>query len=264
MTVYAAFVRTAFQAQFAYRSQVWAGLFGELMYVFAKVAIWTSVYGGTTTVDGVTLADMITYALIGGTVMAAWPQRDLIYAIGDSIRTGDIAVYLLKPLRYPLYLFANECGHLAFRVLAVVVPTVAVIAAIYGIQPPASLFDGGMFVVFWLLSFVLLFLMACTGGLVAFWLMTAFSIDWMLGGILSILSGTFIPLWFFPPGVAAVIRYLPFAYVGYQPMAVYLGKLTVGEVWATLAVGILWAAVLAGTVALLWSRATRRLIVQGG
>ena len=46
--MYAAFTRTAFQTQFAYRSQVWAGLFGQLMYIFAKISIWLSVYGGLT------------------------------------------------------------------------------------------------------------------------------------------------------------------------------------------------------------------------
>jgi viologen exporter family transport system permease protein len=262
--MYAAFARSAFQTQFAYRGQVWAGFFGQLILVFAKVAIWTSVYAGLSVVDGITLADMVTYALIAGTVSAAWPYHDLLNAVGRSIRTGDVAIYLLKPLRYPLYLFATECGNLSFRLITVVVPTVAIVAGIYGMLPPASLFHGVMFAAFWLLSFLLLFLMACAAGLIAFWLMTAFSLDWMLGGILSILSGTFIPLWFFPPTIAAVVSYLPFAFVGYYPTAVYLGKLDIFATLGMFAIGIGWAAVLAGIVALLWARAARRLIVQGG
>ncbi len=262
--MYAAFTRTAFQTQFAYRSQVWAGLFGQLMYIFAKISIWLSVYGGTHAVAGITLADMVTYALVAGTVTAAWPHHDLINAIDRSIRTGDVAVYLLKPLRYPLYLFATECGNLAFRLATVVAPSVAIIAAIYGMLPPASPFHGAMFIAFWLLSFVILFLLSCAAGLLAFWLMTAFSIDWMLGGILSILSGTFIPLWFFPPAIGRIIGDLPFAYVGYYPTAVYLGKLDISATWTTLAVGVGWACVLTGAVAWLWARAARRLVVQGG
>ena len=262
--MYRAFAFSAFQTQFAYRSQVWAGLFGQFILVFAKVAIWQSVYGGAATVDGISLADMVTYALIGGSVYAAWPFHELLYAIGRSIKTGDVAVYLLKPLRYPLYLFATECGNLAFRLLVVVVPTVAVIAAMYGMLPPASLFHGVMFVVFWGLAFVILFLMAAACGLVAFWLMTAFSLDWFLGGVLSILSGSFIPLWFFPPTLAAIIGYLPFAYVAYFPMAVYLGKLDTGATLVAFAIGVGWAALLAIAVAALWARAARRLVVQGG
>lgn len=262
--MYAAFARTAFQAQFAYRSQVWAGLFGQFVTVFAKVAIWRSVYGGATSIDGITLADMVTYALIGGSVHAAWPYHDLLNAVSRSIKTGDVAVYLLKPLRYPLYLFANECGNLAFRLPVVVMPTVAVIAAMYGMLPPASLFHGVMFVAFWGLAFLLVFLMACACGLIAFWLMTAFSLDWFLGGILSILSGSLIPLWFFPPAVAAVVGILPFAYIAYFPMAVYLGKLDTGATLVTFAIGFGWAALLAIAVAALWARAARRLVVQGG
>jgi ABC-2 type transport system permease protein len=262
--MYAAFARSAFQTQFAYRTQVWAALFGALMLVVAKVAIWTAVYSGNPKTGGISLADMITYSLIAGSVSIAWPYHSLLNTIERSVRSGDVAVYLLKPLSYPLYLLANEWGILLFRLATIVVPTTAIAAAIYGILPPASLFDGIMFVVLWLLAFALLFLMATACGLMAFWLLTAFSFDWLLGGILIIFSGGFIPLWFFPQPFAGIIGALPFAFVGYYPTAVYLGKLTVAETWSALALGLAWAVILAGAVAWLWSRAERRVVVQGG
>jgi ABC-2 type transport system permease protein len=262
--MYAAFTRSALQTQFAYRTLVWASLFGAVMVVLAKVAIWQSVYGASGPVAGVSLADMITYALIGGSLSTAWPYHPLLNTVERSVRTGDVAVYLLKPISYPLYLFANEWGLLLFRLFAIVLPTIAIAGAIYGMQPPASLFHGAMFVVLWLVGFALLFLMAVACGLCAFWLLTAFTFDWLLASILIIFSGNFLPLWFFPEPWASVIGALPFAFVGYYPTAVYLGKLTAGATWGVLALGIFWAAVLTGLVAFLWSRAERRIVVQGG
>jgi hypothetical protein len=65
---YPAFTVTAFQSRIAYRNEVWAGMFGELVFIFARIAIWASVFGavGTASVDGVTLPQMITYALLAG------------------------------------------------------------------------------------------------------------------------------------------------------------------------------------------------------
>lgn len=262
--MYLAFAQSAFQTQLAYRGQVWASLFGSLVQVFAWVAIWISIYGGANAVDGVTLPQMVTYALIGGTVLSAWQWRRLLNIVGNSVTSGDVAVYLLKPLHYPMYLFATECGKLAYRLGVVGVPVVAVVALVYGIVPPASAFHGLMFVAFWALSFVIMFLLAALCGLIAFWLLTAFSLEWLLQGILSLLSGTAIPLWFFPGPVAAVVTFLPFAWVGYHPIAVYLGKTSVIETCVYLGFGLAWAVLLAAAVALLWRKAALRITVQGG
>jgi ABC-2 type transport system permease protein len=262
--MYLAFALSAFQTQLAYRGQVWSRLFGEIIGVVARIAIWIAVYEGLQNVAGITLRDMITYAILSGTILAAWSYASLINTVGREIKTGDVAVFLLKPLSYPFYLLATECGNLAYRTLAVVVPTVIVAALFYGFEPPASLFHGVMFAAYWLLAFLILFLIAAALGLVAFWMMTAFALEWFLQAALLIFSGTFIPLWFFPEGFAAVVSYLPFAWVGYYPAAVYLGKMDEAATWVHLAVGLGWTAALALAVAWLWHRASRRLTVQGG
>jgi ABC-2 type transport system permease protein len=262
--MYLAFAQSAFQSQLAYRGQVWARLFGELLWLFARIAIWISVYQGATSFGGVTLPEMITYAILGGTMLAAWSYSSLINAVGRAIKTGDVAVFLLKPLHYPLYLFATECGNLFYRVLTVVAPIVIVVALTYGMLPPASLFHGAMFAAYWLLAFVILFLMAALLGLLAFWLMTAFSLEWLLQSVLSIFSGSVLPFWFFPEGLAAVVRHLPFAWVAYYPAAVYLGKVDEAQCWAYLGLGLAWAVAIGLGVALLWHRAALRITVQGG
>lgn len=262
--MYLAFASSAFQTQLAYRGQVWASLFGSMVHVFAWIAIWMSVYGSVVSVDGVTLPQMVTYALIGGPVLSAWQWRRLLNIVGNSVTSGDVAVYLLKPLHYPLYLFSTECGNLGYRLAVVGAPVLLLVALIYGMLPPASLFHGLMFVAFWALSFVIMFLLATLCGLLAFWLLTAFSLEWVLQGILSLLSGTAIPLWFFPGPVAAVVELLPFAWIGYHPIAVYLGKTSVAETWLYLGLGLGWAVLLTAAVGALWSRAALRITVQGG
>ncbi len=207
---------------------------------------------------------MVTYAILSGTVLAAWDYSDMINDLGHAIKTGDIAVYLLKPLHYPLYLFAKECGNLCFWLLAIVLPVVAILGLTNGIQPPASLFHGLWFIPFWLLSFGLLFLLAMTCGLLAFWLMTTNSLEFFLTGIILFLSGSVVPLWFFPTWMAETVRFLPFAWIGYYPTAVYLGKLDVAQTLTMFAIGLFWVALLATGVAVLWSKARNRITVQGG
>lgn len=262
--MYLAFALSAFQTQLSYRFQVWSYLFFALMIVVAKVAIWTSVYGGASVVNGVTLKEMITYAILSTSILGAWEYAPLIRGIDRALKSGEIAIYLLKPVSYPLYLLSSQVGELAYGVVVAMIPATIIAILIYGMLPPASPMHGLLFVAYWALSFFIIFLMAALLGIAAFWLMTAFSLEWTLQGILWIFSGMWVPFWFFPESLADIARHLPFAWIGYYPTAVYLGKLTLGECWLYLGIGCGWAAALAVAVMLLWRRARTRLVVQGG
>lgn len=260
---YPAFTANAFQARLAYRNQVWASCFGELVGIFARIAIWISVYAGATSQGGITLPEMITYALLAGPVLY-WDYSKVLYDVGNAVKTGDVAVFLLKPLHYPAYLLASHVGNFLFELIVIIVPVSIIVGLVFGLLPPASLFHAVAFLAYWTLSFLILFSMAALLGLAAFWLMTAFSLEWFLQGIMSLFSGGLVPLWFFPAPLAAIAGYLPFAWVSYYPAAVYLGKLDVDATLIHFAIGLVWLVALVGGTLLLWNRARQRLVVQGG
>ena len=56
--------------------------------VFARVAIWTAIYAGAGVIGGVSLEEMVTYALLGGAVTGAARYETVIYVPrGDA---GDV------------------------------------------------------------------------------------------------------------------------------------------------------------------------------
>jgi ABC-2 type transport system permease protein len=262
--MYFAFAASAFQTRLAYRTQVWARILGEFIEISAKVAIWVAVYAGLASVDGVSLPQMITYAIIGSSVTTAAAWEWYVRRIGAQIKSGDVAVFMLKPVRYPLMLFAGECGQTGFNLISIVLPAVIVASLFYGMMPPASAAHGVLFVAFWFLGFAILFFLATIAALLSFWLLTTFALEWMLQALLAILAGRVVPLWFFPEQAAAILKYLPFAWVAFHPAAVYVGEVEIGEALILLVIGLLWALALGALIALLWHRAARRLVVQGG
>jgi len=262
-SAYPAFTATAFLSRLAYRNEVWSGLFGELVTTFAYIAVWTAGFAAIGSVDGITLPEMITYVLIAGPLLN-WNTTRFIREVGGSIRTGDVTAYLLKPLHYPALLLSNQLGNYVFDLLAITLPVAVIVAFIFGLQPPASLQHGLLFIAYWGVSWLMLFLIAACVSLLAFWILTAFALDWFLRGIMALASGGIIPLWFMPTPIANVLGYLPFAWVSYYPAAVYLGKLDLPSAALHLIIGLGWLMAMAGGVYWLWSRARDRLIVQGG
>lgn len=264
MSAYYAFAKSAVMTQLAYRNEVWANMFGKVVQVFARVAIWLAIYSGATSIDGVSLQEMITYALLGGIVTGAIRYETIISMVGRSLQTGDVAVWLLKPVSFPLYIITSELGRAAYRLVVLVVPTVAVVALVYGMLPPASLFHGVMFIAYLVLAYAIIALASTLFGLVSFWLLTSFSLEWLMQAILNLLSGQFIPFWFFPATFGAIAAHLPFAWIVYYPAAVWLGRMEPVETLAYFGIGVGWATLLRLGVAWLWSKASTRVIVQGG
>ncbi len=206
---------------------------------------------------------LVTYSILT-TLVAGLLMTGLYRDADDRLRTGDIAVDLLKPLRYPLYLFSDGLGRSAYQLLFTVVPTLAVAWPLFGFSPPASPGYALAFLAALGLALSVSFAIGYLIALLAFWFLTTMHFRFAVAGFITAFSGSFLPLWFFPPGWAAVARALPFQYLGFVPAAAYMGEMAAAELTLTLAGGVAWTLALLGLAYALWSASVRRLVVQGG
>ena len=89
----------------------------------------------------------------------------------------------------------------------------------------------------------------------------------LIGGslfVIQFLSGSTLPLAFFPGVLGAVAAFLPFQGLINLPILFYLGHLGGTAGWQALARQVVWTAGLGLTAAWVWSRAVRKLVIQGG
>lgn len=264
MRSFLAFAVAAVRQQAGYRAEILSMILGAMIEVFARISIWKAVYGSQPAVAGVTLPQMIAYAIIGATLLSNWDAALVVREIGAAIRSGQIGSTLVRPVNFPLMLFAENLGPRLFNFAFVGAPVIAVFSLLYGLLPPASFMHGLLFVGYLAVSTTLLLLISIVFGLLSFWVFDAHSLEWFMRGFGALLSGGLVPLWFFPPVLAEFAHALPFAWITYYPMAVYLGQFDLISSFAYLAIGLSWAAALVGLIAVLWSGACRRVVVQGG
>jgi ABC-2 type transport system permease protein len=262
--MFTAFALSAFRVRSAYRAQIWAMLFGVGLDIFARISIWTAVFGGSDAVDGVTLPQMITYTVLGIAFLNAWDSTELVREVGADIRSGDVVNQLLKPYSYPMALLARQVGSRIFEFMLIGLPVVVVMGLAFGLEPPASLGHGVLFVFYCLVSVTMIMGIGILFGLLSFWVLDAHSLEWFMRGMVVILAGGFVPLWFFPAGLAEVAAVLPFSWITFHPMATYLGQVDVPTAALLLLAGMAWLAALYLLIFWLWSRTTSRLTVQGG
>jgi ABC-2 type transport system permease protein len=82
--------------------------------------------------------------------------------------------------------------------------------------------------------------------------------------LLELFSGLLLPISFFPEVFQKIFNLLPFQYISYVPMLIYLGKLQGGGLVRALALQIFWAAVLVAIGDGMWRWSSKKVTIQGG
>lgn len=260
--MYLAFFRKSFQKHAAYRSDIVLRLGIGLAWMGIQVAIWTALIGSGE-VDGITLPTMVTYAVLNSVISVTLVDRMLAEA-DQKIRSGDIAIDLIKPYHYLLTVFADQMGRSLYVTVFTVLPTAVVAALVFDVQAPASPWHAVAFLLAMLIALTISFAFACMIILLAFYFLATFHFTWTFSALKSLFAGSLVPLWFYPDGLRRVAELLPFQFLGFVPAMIWLGQESGQGIAQVLALGVLWAGVLASLVGWLWSKIVSRLVVQGG
>src|SRR5262249_20034218 len=250
------------QSMFAYRVDLIFELLTLLLQIFLLKAVWVAVYAGRGSVGGIDQVDLIAFLTIANLQIWVMP-RVIAGFLAERIREGQIALDLMRPVSFIEQLLVGEVGATAGFV-PFVVAALPVAMLVGGLRPPVSVGAGGLY--------LLALAWASRGnglrdlllGLAAFWTTEIWGITTIYAFVNSFFAGALAPLWFFPPILRAIANVLPFQAVGFIPVAIYLGKLDGATLISAIALQALWVVLLSLLAQLVWQRAIRRVVVQGG
>lgn len=255
-------IALAAQLPFVYRFN-WAFHFvGVLLQVYLLKVIWTAVYAGRGSVDGIELETLIAYlTLVNLQMNLLWPF--LGGYLQGRVREGKVALDLARPVGLLGQLLAQQVGLTAGSLpfLVLVFPLALVLG---GLVPPASAGAALLYLCSLTLTYAITILLGLLLGLVAFWTLEIQGFTVIYFFVNQFFAGALVPLWFFPPALRAVADVLPFQAQAFVPVSIYLGKLNGDTLVRALGVQLFWAVALYALARLVWWRAMRRVIVQGG
>ncbi len=256
------FMTYAFARSLSYRVNILMGILGNIVNLVIQISIWHTLLGSRS-VTNTTIGTMITYSILS-TCITALQLNNVGYAVEERLRSGDIAIDLLKPLSYPLSIAADGLGTMAFQSLFTFLPTFVIAVAVFGLEPPVSALSLLGAAVAALLALVISFGFGYLFALLGFRYLTAHHFNFPFSVMMGVFGGQFLPLWFFPSWLSAINHWLPFQYMYFVPVAIYLGRISRQDLGGTVAIGGVWAVALLLLTRWLWTRAMRRLVIQGG
>jgi len=188
----------------------------------------------------------------------------LVWNMGEDIQTGKIVVDLLKPVPYPLYSFLGSLGYCITRFFTLFMPTAVIV---YFIS------DGGIHIginILWFLisaamSLVINFYINFMVGTICMYTESIWGINIMKEVIVGLLSGSVVPIAFFPEGLKSVAMYLPFQAIINSPLELLLHtEYGLNEIMVTLGIQLFWLVMLHFMSNWFFNVSVRRITVNGG
>jgi ABC-2 type transport system permease protein len=258
---YWALTRASVRGAFRYRSNFYMGMVGTIFQLIALLAVWR-VLLASGPIGGFGWPQMQAYLLVAftcGMVVSMMADWRMAY----RIESGLVALDLVKPVNYQAARFAEIIGGVILEFALAAVIWVAVIAWGDGfpVPPPGRL---ALFAASMLLVVPLKFLVTYLSGLACFWTHHYNGIRWTQLAVVGLLSGSMIPISFFPGWLAGIAAWLPFAGMASTPGLIFVGRVDDAEAIRLLALQAGWTVVLWLFGLWAFGRAIRRLTVHGG
>lgn len=262
LPAYAKIVALTTQLAFTYRLNLALELLGLMLQIFLLKVVWTAVYADRGSVEGADLTTLLTYLTIAN--LQIWIiSPSTSWLIQEKVREGKIAQDLARPVGLVGQILANQVGFtLGLLPLIFAVTPVAYFVGV--LRPPATLEAALFYVVSVLLAYVVVTWMGMLIGLISFWTLETTGIGAIYRFSNLFFSGALVPLWLFPGPLRAVAELLPFQTQAFIPVSIYIGRIDGADALRGILIQVVWAIALGLVVRLVWSRALRKVVIQGG
>lgn len=256
-------VRCRVATAYAYRTSMFFLLGITVVQVFVLRQVWEALYRSRDDVIGMTLDEVLVSVTLANLIVWCFPTQTVSGWVRERIREGSVVFDLVRPVGYVPQLGAHLVGACA-SASAMVVLALPLVALVGRLTAPASAGAGLLFVVSLVLGLTVAGLLAALIALLAFWTTEINGLTMLYSLVAGFFSGVFVPVEAFPAALRTFALLTPFPATAAAPISLYLGRVEPAAALGTLAFQAAWVVVLAVVATLVWRRAQRRVVVQGG
>lgn len=263
MDKYIEMIRIRFLMMLAYRTNYYSGILIYSINIGAYYFLWTAIYGGKESIEGLSAVQMTTY------IAVSWMARAFYFnnidrEIALEIKEGKVAVELIRPYNYLGMKTMQAFGEGVFRLVFFSLPGMVIVALVF---PMELSYNGITWVLFagsLVFSFIVNTQINLITGMLTFFL---FNNDGLMRAkrvIIDLFSGLLLPISFYPIWAQDIMVYFPFQAISYIPSMIFTEGMKGNEVLQAILLQGFWAIVLLLPIQVLWVIAKKRMIIQGG
>lgn len=255
--------KTYWKLSIAYRSEFMISLLVAPLRFFVLVMIWKAVYANSTTpsIGGYTLEGMVSYFFISSLIFTF--LYDFVdQSLEEEVKSGNFITFMLKPLGFTKLAFMHKLANRFFAIIVEIIPIFVILFIFF--KEYFILGNILLLIPSLCLSFVISYFIHLIVGTFAFWMTDIKSLRWLLGLGIQLSAGLYMPISLFPETIRDILAALPFQYILYVPIQIYLNayqplfSFFENGFYEALFLQLLWVFILAGIAFFVWKLAIRK------
>lgn len=273
---YKPFFRAGLMDLLAYKFNLFVWLFVTIFEVAVVIFLWIAVYknsidGIDSVINGFTFKEMICYMVMINLFTFVTISGNTLWTINTEIKEGTISMAFVKPISYRFRFIATSLGNLFGTSIIIGLPCFTIAYLVFYLIDFIVIESIGVFLIHILLFLIAQIIAAILSdvidyifGILCFYTSSGFGINQIKNIITMFLSGTLLPLAFFPESIREIVYNLPFAGIASNPVLIMLMKVDLVESLRLIGLSLMWLIVLELFAAFLFNRASKKITVHGG
>jgi len=253
----------SWQKQLEVRSDFFFERTRSLSVLFSLYFLWSALLANRPQVLGYSREQLLTYVFVM-TLLRAWVLGCVTDRIPMEIAKGQLSDILLRPISHLGYWATQDAANKSLNMLSACLEvTLFLLVTGTAILLPSRLVLSAAFLFSTVGAMVLYFLMSYALGVVGFWTAQSWGPRFCFEIILEFCAGAYFPIDLLPASVQKILSVLPFPYLIFYPLSIYLGRSTPAEIRRIFLVQGVWAVLLVGLVMLFWRKGLKKYAAEG-
>lgn len=225
--------------------------------------LWSSLITSRQTLFGYSQSLMLTY-IIGTSFLSAIVLSTRTHEIGENINSGDLSSFLIRPMNYFGYWFAKDVGD---KLMNISFSIVELTGLFFLLHPPLFIQTDIVFLLFFVLAaclaVLLNFLIGAIISMIGFWSPEVWAPRFIFFILINFFAGALFPLDIFPKPVFQIFQLLPFQYLLFFPIKIYLGQMSLQIIFQGICISLVWIFLLWYGVMLTWKKGIKMYTAYG-
>jgi ABC-2 type transport system permease protein len=235
----------------------------SIISVLITYFLWSSVYSNTNHILGYDKNQMLTYIILINFISSI-SQSSQTFKIAHEINYGILSTILLKPINYFGYNISRDFSDKSINFISAVVE---IILLFYLLKVPfffqTDIFILLAFIIACIISSVLFFEISVLLSFIGFWSKDTWSPRFIFYILVAFLSGGYFPLDIFSGVIYRLLSFLPFTYLIFFPLKIYLGKFNSGFIFSGFMISMVWIIVLFSSLIIVWRKGLKIYTSEG-
>ena len=246
-----------------YKFDVYGNILMQSIIMLASAFFWKALYAGKGSVQSVNADSMMIYTVVSSMISVVL-TTNVERRITESVSRGTIAIDMMRPIDIYKSFFAEDLAGTTALIFQNLLPVFVIGSLLVSVPVPASPSAFALFLFSLFMAYTINWLMAVTFGMLSFKVINMDALIQVKKHLIRLLSGSIIPLWFFPDALRTVLECLPFAYLYQLPLNLYIGKYDIGYLAKAFSIQILWLCIFLVLFAVCRKKAADKIMIQGG